>query len=498
VCCSCSGEDAQGGAGAPSQETAALTALLDLASQAKTSPVTTHLIAAIVNAPKTLKHQVGQKRPLQAVVDAPVVRGIVSQGHLAVCGAAATAGALNAVREHLVPQPPKAGWKDMLYGQFKKKLGLAVTDADGDPASWKIGKGHIRRVLGSHQGITTTNLIGSAEAAPGLERAAAWDALVKAVRRPGTAVYMHNKDQWGHYSLVAGVVGPDVADGRFGTTAAAASAAMIGATTSARSSVSTQPKGTVVKVHVEAGCKAGFHFGNGGKVLRVASEGAVAAQGVRGGRATMSEGGGAESESGGWWLNHIIRDGAKQPVNQSHSQHAIALLLARARDTFSSVSGYSLEFVQITNLKNTGADQKEGRHIFAYDPTTCALLTNSIGQEPVERITFEKVCKTIVRTKGFYKFFTVEYDLEGASATRQQRKAGLKVKAAASPRLARARVLSPRMSRARMSTSSSSSSSSSLSSLAYGVSYASLHELDLRSADTTKTKLLPPKMNVWR
>merc|ERR1712166_181403 len=456
VCCSCSGEDAQGGAGAPSQETAALTALLDLASQAKTSPVTTHLIAAIVNAPKTLKHQDGQKRPLQAVVDAPVVRGIVSQGHLAVCGAAATAGALNAVREHLVPQPPKAGWKDMLYGQFKKKLGLTVTDADGDPASWKIGKGHIRRVLGSHQGITTTNLIGSAEAAPGLERAAAWDALVKAVRRPGTAVYMHNKDQWGHYSLVAGVVGPDVADGRFGTTAAAASAAMIGATTSARSSVSTQPKGTVVKVHVEAGCKAGFHFGNGGKVLRVASEGAVAAQGVRGGGATMSEGGGAESESGGWWLNHIIRDGAKQPVNESHSQHAIALLLARARDTFSSVSSYSLEFVQNTNLKNTGADQKEGRHIFAYDPTTCALLTNSIG------------------------------------------KAGLKVKAAVSPRLARARVLSPRMSRARMSTSSSSSSSSSLSSLAYGVSYASLHELDLRSADTTKTKLLPPKMNVWR
>ena len=46
----------------------------------------------------------------------------------------------------------------------------------------------------------------------------------------------------------------------------------------------------------------------------------------------------------------------------------------------------------------------------AYDPATCALLSNSISQEPLERISFERVCNSIVKARMRFRLFAVEYD----------------------------------------------------------------------------------------
>ena len=56
-----------------------------------------------------------------------------------------------------------------------------------------------------------------------------------------------------------------------------------------------------------------------------------------------------------------------------------------------------------------GADAL-GADALAYDPATCALLSNSISQEPLERISFERVCNSIVKAKMRFRLFAVEYD----------------------------------------------------------------------------------------
>ena len=64
----------------------------------------------------------------------PVIRCAVPQDRFYVCGGAATAGALNACREHLAEDlAPTLGWRDVLFGHFRDKLGLVVEDDNGDP-----------------------------------------------------------------------------------------------------------------------------------------------------------------------------------------------------------------------------------------------------------------------------------------------------------------------------------------------------------------------------
>ena len=65
-----------------------------------------------------------------------------------VCGAAATAGALNAVREGQGKK--RLGWERLLFGSFEEKLGISVRERDGSPVSWRIGKSHIRKASPLH------------------------------------------------------------------------------------------------------------------------------------------------------------------------------------------------------------------------------------------------------------------------------------------------------------------------------------------------------------
>ena len=206
---------------------------------------------------------------LGACVSGPAARGVVPQGKLYVCGAAATAGALNACREGAKgASGRRLAWRAVLFKQFRDKLGLDVVDADGDPASWKVGSSHIVRVLDGFRGVRCYDLVTKETAAPGEARAAAWAALMRALRAPRTAVLAHTRTSIsGHYALVVGAVGP----------------AALGAR-------------------------------------------ALGAEGV------------------------------------------------------------------------------------AYDPATCALLSNSISQEPLERISFERVCNSIAKAKMRFRLFAVEYD----------------------------------------------------------------------------------------
>lgn len=144
-----------------------------------------------------------------AFVVGPVVRQIVSQGELFVCGAASTAGALNACTEKLPRRRQlKLSWEDVLFGHFQDKLGIKIRDSRrGDPASWRVGKAHIKTVIESFPGMHCKDLISLTEASP-VNREAAWVSLVAALRKPNTAVFYHAQGASGHYTLVAGAVGP--------------------------------------------------------------------------------------------------------------------------------------------------------------------------------------------------------------------------------------------------------------------------------------------------
>ena len=73
---------------------------------------------------------------------------------------AATAGALNACREHLAEDlAPTLGWRDVLFGHFRDKLGLVVEDDNGDAASWKVGRAHIKHVIESFPGMACKDLV---------------------------------------------------------------------------------------------------------------------------------------------------------------------------------------------------------------------------------------------------------------------------------------------------------------------------------------------------
>ena len=46
----------------------------------------------------------------------------------------------------------------------------------------------------------------------------------------------------------------------------------------------------------------------------------------------------------------------------------------------------------------------------AYDPVVCAVLSNSISQEPLERISFERICNSIVKAKMTFRLIAVQFD----------------------------------------------------------------------------------------
>mmetsp|Transcript_118395 Transcript_118395/g.334634 ORF Transcript_118395/g.334634 Transcript_118395/m.334634 type:complete len:545 (+) Transcript_118395:81-1715(+) len=146
---------------------------------------------------------------LHAFVAGPVVRQILSQGELCVCGAAATAAALNACTEQLGMRSKRLQltWREILFDHFGQRLKLKVRDDDGDPASWKVGKTHIRTVIESFPFMKTRDLITAAEAVT-KKRATAWKSLVAELRKPNTVLYFHTKGVDGHYTLIAGAVGP--------------------------------------------------------------------------------------------------------------------------------------------------------------------------------------------------------------------------------------------------------------------------------------------------
>jgi len=155
---------------------------------------------------------------LHAFVAGPVVRQVVSQGEDFVCGAAATAGALNACTEQLSQhrQRLQLTWQDILFKHFRDKLKIKVRDGDGSPASWKVGKKHIREVIESFPGMQTRDLINVEEAAP-QKRAATWKSLVTELSKPSAAVYLHTRNRWsGHYTLIAGAVGPALSSRKTG------------------------------------------------------------------------------------------------------------------------------------------------------------------------------------------------------------------------------------------------------------------------------------------
>jgi len=149
-------------------------------------------------------------REMHAFVVGRIVRQIVSQGRFHVCGAAATAAALNACTEAVRDgrRRLRLTWEEILFGHFQEKFGLQVHDEDGSPVSWKVGKGHIRQVIEQFPGMLTRSLIGLEQAAPA-KRAAAWKSLVIELRKPRTAVYYHTQNRKsGHYTLIAGASGP--------------------------------------------------------------------------------------------------------------------------------------------------------------------------------------------------------------------------------------------------------------------------------------------------
>ena len=41
--------------------------------------------------------------------------------------------------------------------------------------------------------------------------------------------------------------------------------------------------------------------------------------------------------------------------------------------------------------------------VYPYSAVHCAVLSNTISQEPRERVTFEELCDLIVLSKGFFK-----------------------------------------------------------------------------------------------
>ena len=143
------------------------------------------------------------------------------------------------------------GWKPILHQHFRDKLGRSVEDDNGDPASWRVGKGHIKQVVESFPGMVCNELIGLAEAEA--NRAAAWDLLVTRMQRPRTTIFSHTKGNKGHYCLIAGAVllppGADVAD------------------------VADPGRKTRV-VRVAKGKRAGFVWGKGG-IVKSTMRGAV-------------------------------------------------------------------------------------------------------------------------------------------------------------------------------------------------------------------------------
>ncbi|CAE8622878.1 unnamed protein product [Polarella glacialis] len=190
-CCSCCdfalcgdcSDLAEAGAIATPEQTS-LATLRQLAEEACKDP-----LACLASSDSLLPGQASEEDSrLHAFVVGPVIRQIVSQGDLFVCGAAATAGALNACTEHL-PQGKRLqlSWQDLLFKHFQDKLKLKVRDDDGNPVSWKVGKTHIRRVIESFPGMKTRDLIVKDQAAP-QNRAAAWKCLVAALRKPYTDI----------------------------------------------------------------------------------------------------------------------------------------------------------------------------------------------------------------------------------------------------------------------------------------------------------------------
>jgi len=213
LCGHCTGLARLEGALNPSPQLTAWTLLMRLAEDARAQPTLAAPFGRVAVPAAGDGGKTGEVM-LSAFVSGPVVRQIVSQGELFVCGAAATAAALNSCTEQLPSkkQRLKLTWKQVLFDHFQDKLKLKVRDADGDPASWKVGKPHIRQVIESFPGMRTRDLITDAEAVP-QKREAAWKALVTELRRPNTAVFFHTRNRWsGHYTLIAGAVGPIPAD----------------------------------------------------------------------------------------------------------------------------------------------------------------------------------------------------------------------------------------------------------------------------------------------
>jgi hypothetical protein len=194
LCCECQGIEEPS-----SPEHTSLIVLRELAKDARADPN-----ALLPNASFTVAGTV----ELHAFVVGPVIRQIVSQGALQVCGGAATAGALNACTEQLCPRKQlHLSWQEVLFGHFQDKLRVNVKDENGNPASWKVGKTHIRRTMESFPNMKTRDLITWEEAMPDC-RKDAWRALLGELRQPHTAVFFHTKGREGHYALIAGAVGP--------------------------------------------------------------------------------------------------------------------------------------------------------------------------------------------------------------------------------------------------------------------------------------------------
>lgn len=109
----------------------------------------------------------------------------------------------------------------------------------------------------------------------------------------------------------------------------------------------------------------------------------------------------------GWRLAAIGSCGGQwRRISSGALAHTIDSALREARGAATATAGvdghYSLRFAA------PAAAAVASR--FEYDPRLCALFTNSIGQEPVARLRFATACDTIVRTRGFYRFFVVEFD----------------------------------------------------------------------------------------
>jgi len=139
---------------------------------------------------------------IEAVLSMPVARNLVSQEKMPICGAAATAGALNACREG-VNGVRRFGWRDILYKHFRDRQRRKVVKGKGRPTTKYVGNRNILRVIRSIPKMRAEVLLKK-----GLAKnpAKAWRAVTAALRKPRSVVLFHTKN---HYVLVPGYVGSE-------------------------------------------------------------------------------------------------------------------------------------------------------------------------------------------------------------------------------------------------------------------------------------------------